>query len=126
MKYENTLVSDSSLPDNTISTSQMMRITSESSIPFRENTTVRISSKKVKSQNENQIMCHKYLKNSICKAMYIKNIPVTLMAVPDMGYTLESWGDDCTGKKSYVILSMNEDKEYKCSAHFKKVSLPKE
>lgn len=63
------------------------------------------------------ILCRDGMDKDLCDADYIKNTPAILVAVPDMGYTLDAWGEDCTGTDSYVVLTMDEDKN--CSATFK-------
>lgn len=53
----------------------------------------------------------------LCQTKFQRNNQAILIAVPDMGYTLDAWGEDCTGTDSYVVLTMDEDKN--CSATFK-------
>ncbi len=79
-----------------------------------------IINKKLLTDNSNKyILCREGVNKDLCNTDDKKNTPAILVAVPDMGYTLDAWGDDCTGtEKSYVILLM--DKDYKCSATFKK------
>jgi hypothetical protein len=56
----------------------------------------------------------------LCSATYSLNSEAILVAVPDMGFTLDSWGEDCSSEKteSYVILKMDQNK--KCSVTFTK------
>ena len=56
----------------------------------------------------------------LCSATYSLNNQAILVAVPDMGFSLDSWGEDCSFEKteSYVILKMDQDK--KCSVTFTK------
>ena len=56
----------------------------------------------------------------LCSATYSLNSQAILVAVPDMGFSLDSWGEDCSSEKteSYVILKMDQDK--KCSVTFTK------
>jgi len=54
----------------------------------------------------------------LCSATYSLNSQAILVAVPDMGFSLDSWGGDCSSEKteSYVILKMDQNKN--CSVTF--------
>jgi len=65
-----------------------------------------------------KIICRKEL--DFCLATYSQNSQAILVAVPDIGFTLDAWGSDCTGNTSYLALPMDEDKT--CSAKFKSIN----
>lgn len=55
----------------------------------------------------------------LCKATYSPNSQAILVAVPDIGFSLDSWSGDCHQEQqdSYVILTMDGNKT--CSVTFK-------